>query len=543
MPDSSRSIEYCYTLIDKYSSVVKNMSKHTKDFATHSENSFNKVIKKLNLFGINVSSILSAAGIIELTKRVVNFGKECVKSFEEQDVANKMVQKSLDITKNKVGKTFQELSDNATELQSKTFFGDESILMGATNTLLRFTSITGKEFDRIQNLTLDVSAGMQGLNANQSTLASTARYLAIAYERPEMAMRTLRMMNIILSDEENKMIQSMVKNGNVLKAREFILKKIESRYKGMAEEITKSSAGMDKQTKELIGDLQEVIGKGLVPLKIEFQKGLIQILKESLPLITEISKLLIFFISNVLVPLLKYIKPFIPTILKLVTVFFLFKGALMAVTIASRLFGLALAGTPLGFFIATCITLGVILTSMGVDWKKVGKSIKEVTLLLKAFFETADTANLDKIIKKWGAWGVIVVGIADGLDKIAGFISYITKNKEAFEKTVIGKKMTEQFEATVQMTKEKGGWAAFIDAMLHHQGEISFIDAIRAIKTPSSMPKSMPKSMPNIKTTAQNVNVKNSLDINVKADKGTQVTSIKNKDNLGTQRKKIFGVF
>jgi hypothetical protein len=73
-----------------------------------------------------------------------------IQAFRDQAKAVAQVEQGLKSTGNTAGKTLQELTDMATDLQKKTLFGDEDILQNATAQLLTFTNITGREFDRTQ---------------------------------------------------------------------------------------------------------------------------------------------------------------------------------------------------------------------------------------------------------------------------------------------------------------------------------------------------------------------------------------------------------
>ncbi len=555
---ADRSIEYAYALIDKYSSVADNMTKHTQKFERQADSSFSKVMKKINLFGINVGSILSAKSIIEITKKIFSFGKGSVQAFEEVDEANRMVQKTLDITKNKVGKTFQELNDQATELQNKTFFGDDEVLRNATTNLLRFTSITGKEFNRIQKLSLDVAAGMKGVKATQGDLSTSARYVAMAYEKPENAMRMLRSLNILLSDSENKMISNWVKNGNVVKAREFILKKIEDRYKGMSEELALSSAGMDRQTKNIINDMQEVIGEGLIPLKVEFQKGLIATLKELTPIIITGAKGFKYFFEHdwgAFVKLFKTIKSIITGI------FLILKPELKEFGKAFHDLFMALLGGSndllTGFggalkFIAWLFKpLIVGLTTILKLLKWLGPVAKIIGGIAIAFAILNAIMAINPIIAI--AMGIImVIGLIVMLIKNWGKVVDFMKNTINTIWEYLSNLLNNPFIVAIgtiflpfitiplmiikhwdKVKKFFVGLGKIVMGLIDGMKKFLGIkDKASNINSPGLQDYS---KMPHYYSTNQKVNVKTDVDITVRADKGTKVTKIKKK-NTGTQK-------
>jgi hypothetical protein len=178
-----------------------------------------------------------------------------IRLFDKQAKAVAKVESGLISTKNAAGLTFAELQKAATELQKKTLFGDEQILGGATSTLLTFTKITGKEFLKTQELTVDLAAKMG------TDLQSAAIQVGKALNDPIANLGALGRAGIQFDETQKKLIKGFAESGQLQKAQAIILKELENQFGGTAAAMAAVGAGPLQQLSNAIGDANEMIGK------------------------------------------------------------------------------------------------------------------------------------------------------------------------------------------------------------------------------------------------------------------------------------------
>lgn len=250
---ASNSVEYIIKLTDKMSPVLKKIQGQV----SKSKASLKGLKQSVDgLSGIGVG--LSAAGITA-------FVGKSVKAFDIQEQAMAQVRQGLLSTEGAAGRTFDQLTKQASDFQKVTLFGDEEILKGVTAQLLTFTNIAGENFDRTQKAALDVTTRLFGADASAESLKSTSIQLGKALNDPAANMGALSRSGIQFSEQQKAQIKLMQKSGNLAGAQALILAELEKQYGGSAEAAAKAGAGGLKQLSNALGDVQEKIGKALLP--------------------------------------------------------------------------------------------------------------------------------------------------------------------------------------------------------------------------------------------------------------------------------------
>ncbi len=192
--------------------------------------------------------------------------RDSFKKMDEQMQAAAQVQAGLASTNGKVGFSFQELQDKASALQSKTIFGDETILQNTTAQLLTFTNITGSSFDKTQQAVLDVTSRLYGTKASSESLRSTSIMLGKALNDPVANLGALSRSGIQFSDSQKEVIKKLAQSGQLAKAQGLILTELNKQYGGSAAALAKTGLGPLKQFQNSLGDLQEKLVKGFLPI-------------------------------------------------------------------------------------------------------------------------------------------------------------------------------------------------------------------------------------------------------------------------------------
>lgn len=282
MPDFA--INTVFGARDRITNAFKKMGKGAKNFGNRADKAF----KKASSSGLNFKNIICGISFSFLAREIIRFSDESIKAWNLQDEAIKNVESGIISTGGSANKTLKELRAQARSLQKDTFFGDEKILKNVSAQLLTFTNIADTQFDRTQQAVLDVTAKLKGLSAGESDLLSTSLQLGKALNDPVANLGALSRSGIQFSVTQKDMIKSLAKSGRLMDAQNIILTELEKQYGGTAAALAQTSGGLEIQTKNMIGDLQEVIGRGLVPLKIGFLKLSKEVIQRAIPVLEKI---------------------------------------------------------------------------------------------------------------------------------------------------------------------------------------------------------------------------------------------------------------
>ena len=206
----------------------------------------NKGVSSFKKLGIVI------AGAYAVT-RIVKFAGAMVKAYQTQVKAEAKVKQAILSTNSAAGKSFDELKAKAAALQKETLFGDEEILNGVTAQLLTFTNITNEEFDRTQQVALDLATVLDG------DLKSASIQLGKALNDPVANLSALSRSGIQFSTEQKTLIKSLADTNQLAEAQNVILTELERQYGGQAEAAAKADGGIT-QLGNAFGDLKENVG-------------------------------------------------------------------------------------------------------------------------------------------------------------------------------------------------------------------------------------------------------------------------------------------
>jgi hypothetical protein len=404
----AHSIEYIYMLIDKYSDKLDAMGRATNKFQEQHENAFGKVMKKMNLFGINVASILSAEGLIEVGKKIWEFSKEAVAAYDKVQETEIILNNTL--KNSKVGKTFDEMDSSAKILMENSFFSRKDILSGVSTSLLKFRTIRGQTFDRVQQDVMDMAAWSDGLKANEGSLNKFSNILGRALETGQV--RQLKGFTI----EEQKIIAAMFKSGQVLQARELILKRVEKAYGGTAQKLAESDAGLAVRTRVLKEELMEGLGKVLSPARSELLKLQVRGLQQMTMALEKIS----FWLNNS--PEWQLIKPELAELVENILNIINDTIGQISDSIGANNEDLSVL---LGLLVGASHTINKIL-SLVHKWYPVFKVIQNImtAILMPTTFLTQ---IVGKLVMKFAGWAIHVRSVKELWDGIKNKIEEVWK--------------------------------------------------------------------------------------------------------------------
>ena len=238
----------------KLADLVVGIGANTKQL----EKGLGKAMREMKYFGRNTKQLGKTLSM-SITAPLAIMGATSVQAFRVQAKAIAQVEAGLKSTGNQVGYTSKQLQQMASDLQSKTLFGDEQILQDATAQLLTFTNISGDQFARTQQAALDLATRLDG------DLKGASIQLGKALNDPVANLSALSRSGIQFSDDQKAVIKSLAETGRLAEAQTLILDELNKQYGGSAEAAAKADGGFT-QLANAFGDLQEEIGRTLVPI-------------------------------------------------------------------------------------------------------------------------------------------------------------------------------------------------------------------------------------------------------------------------------------
>ena len=248
-------------------STGQKLGKDISDGAKEGGKGIDKLSKKSSglksVFGGAASAFKKIFAVAVIAKAIQGLSSLVKSSVNLADVQLKSEQKirqSIVSTNNAAKLSFRELTEEASRLQEETLFGDEQILNGVTAQLLTFTNIAGDNFKRTQQVALDLATVLDG------DLQSASIQLGKALNDPVANLSALSRSGIQFSAGQKAVIKDLAQTNRLSEAQSVILKELERQYGGQAKAAAEAGAGPLTQYRNALGDLQEQIGKRVLPL-------------------------------------------------------------------------------------------------------------------------------------------------------------------------------------------------------------------------------------------------------------------------------------
>ena len=95
-------------------------------------------------------------------------------------------------------------------------------------------------------------------------LKSAAQTLSKVLQDPTKGLDRLKQIGVSFTAQEKEQIQTLMDANEQFKAQDIILDKVKGKYGGLAEAIASTPTGKLDQIKNVLGDIKEDLGKGLV---------------------------------------------------------------------------------------------------------------------------------------------------------------------------------------------------------------------------------------------------------------------------------------
>jgi hypothetical protein len=207
-----------------------------------------------------ILGVAGGIGVFQLAQQaigsLINFGRTALQELDAGLKADAQVKAAIESTKSAAGRSFEELKTQAEDLAKVTLFGDDTT-KGAQALLLTFKNVKTEIFDQAIPLAQDLSTAFgQDLNAS-------AIQLGKALDDPIRGVTALRRVGVSFTEDQQTLIASLVKTGDVAGAQTIILKELESQVGGSAKAAAEAGLGPFQVLRNRLGEVQESIG-GLI---------------------------------------------------------------------------------------------------------------------------------------------------------------------------------------------------------------------------------------------------------------------------------------
>jgi hypothetical protein len=215
------------------------VEKKAVDGGKKTEQAFQNAGKGSNQFASNLKNLAGTMGIMFGAQQILSFAKESVKAANVQLQAEGKLRQALQGRE----EMFDRLTKRASELQKVTVIGDEAIIQQQA-----FLAAQGRSEEEI-NKTID--AAVQLSDVMGVSLDTAVRQLDTTLEGNVGLLGKLDAGFKTLTVEQ-------LKNGGAIDL-------MNEKYKGFAEKTAATGTGRLQQLQNAFGDLQEEIGKQLLP--------------------------------------------------------------------------------------------------------------------------------------------------------------------------------------------------------------------------------------------------------------------------------------
>ena len=204
-------------------------------------------------FASKVTAVLAVIGVAVLAKKAVDLGRKFVELSNIQEQAEAKMTAVLKATGNAAGYSADQMKILASAMQGVSTSGDEANLE-VISLLATFRNVRGDVFKEAAMSALDMATVMGG------DAKGAALQLGKALNDPLKGISALSRAGVTFSDEQKKMIESMVEAGDVAGAQGVILDELKGEFGGAAAAMADTFGGQMQQRWNELGDVGEQFG-------------------------------------------------------------------------------------------------------------------------------------------------------------------------------------------------------------------------------------------------------------------------------------------
>jgi predicted nucleic acid-binding Zn-ribbon protein len=230
--------------------------------------SLKKATDKMQTFGDSATAIGQTLST-RLTLPLVAFATIAVREFGKEEDAIARLNGALKANAGQSGITASEIKALAESLEATTNVTADATMSAAAllSTFHQVSNQAGENND-VFTRTIKISADLAALMGTDMT--SATMQLAKALENPTIGLGALSRSGTTFTEQQKEMIKSLVDSGNQLEAQTMILDVVESQYKGIAEELAKTTSGRIKNAINELGktvdSFGQIISEAIAPI-------------------------------------------------------------------------------------------------------------------------------------------------------------------------------------------------------------------------------------------------------------------------------------
>ena len=217
----------------------------------------------------SLKGLLAAAGGLLIAREVKDFVAEGVAALSKIETINAQTANVIKSTGGAAKVSAVEVEALAGALERKTATEAESIQQGA-NLLLTFKNIRNEAGAGNDIFNQTVASMVDVARAMGTDAAGGAVQLGKALNDPIAGIAALARVGITFTDEQKKLIKSLVESGDLLSAQKIILNELNSQFGGSGAAYAETYAGKVELMANAYGDLQENIVGGVMPALGQF---------------------------------------------------------------------------------------------------------------------------------------------------------------------------------------------------------------------------------------------------------------------------------
>lgn len=154
---------------------------------------------------------------------------------------------------------------------------DDKAIQNTENLLLTFTSIRKEAFEPALLAILDMNAALGG---GDEGLQGTAIAVGKALQDPIRGIVALRRQGVNFSEDQQKVIKSLVETGDLFGAQQLILKELNTEFGGQAGAFGTGRAADVRRLQDAVEDFQRAFATGLAPAVDAARSGLTTLLRD-----------------------------------------------------------------------------------------------------------------------------------------------------------------------------------------------------------------------------------------------------------------------
>ena len=263
----SNKVSWIFLAQDQYSAVAAKIAQSTQSVrdkfagmsaaASKAADDMNTLTARAKKAGEGMISVGKSVSMY-VSAPAALFAGAAVRAYDQEAKALAQVEAAIISTGSAAKLNIGELVAEASRLEGKTVFGDDTILKDVTSRLLSFTNITGDTFKRTQEMALDLSTALG------KDLGSSALLLGKALDDPVQGLSALSRVGVRMDPAVEEYVKVLWTAGKKAEAQQLVLNVVAKKFGGRADAAARAGLGPLQQLGNAYNNFQENVGKALL---------------------------------------------------------------------------------------------------------------------------------------------------------------------------------------------------------------------------------------------------------------------------------------